>query len=355
MDKNRINANADQSPSELLFPSIKITQEAFVLTQQYINETIRSKGVVECYMYAFRHKDDPDHVIQKIYFPYQHCSEGGVQVNDLNLRKVFIEFRKKDYILSTWIHQHCYTELRPSGPYSPPINDRNCNSNLLNTIGTTNYKTYYEKSINAMEDLLISTGPDGKLTLLGKDDSQIAITLEPKNNSALIEEFLRRTIAAIGTSIPIYYSYINCIIMNPTIPDPRLNINRRLVAGFEKLGGRIGMNIIDAFSVDKKKASVIAQEKIPANLQQDIYTDPYAGVFWRKWSHFSPSTDLLNERQVPLEMIVATDKICIDYDKIRAEVKEKVLLREVQSSEYFRMTINDLVRITNDDRSKGGS
>src|SRR3989344_985330 len=284
--KNMIDVDRKLFPVEILFPTMKISRRAYNAAQAYIDETVLQKGVVESYMYGFRAKDDPEHIIRDLYFPIQHCAAEGVEVHDPLFPVIIEAKRAENLILNSWIHHHCYGALRPSGQRFTVVNDKDSCGAFLNKIGEENYKIYAQEE--------------------------------------------RRSIDSIGTMLPTYYSYIGCIIMNPSV-SPNI-----LVSAVE------GANKILEF-IDRKIAKA-PEHYLGQEFQQDICKDPYAGFFWKKWSYLNTSDDRIRERQVSLE-IIDTNEEEKERDIIKKEVAERALKMKVANSlryeELFRRGNNN--------------
>lgn len=301
------------SPVELLFPTMKITRAAFNAAQAYIDETVLQKGVVESYMYGFRAVDDPEHSIRELYFPSQLCAREGVEVDDPLFPQLVKEYRSKGLILSSWIHHHCYGALRPSGPTFPRVNDRDACENFLNKIGTENYKTYLQRESVSIDDFVIEE-KEGEFFLQPKKPGMgFVLKLKDREMRDLAAE-----IEFIGTTLPVNYSYIGCIIMNPSIA-PNLLVTIADVA--DKMMREIEEIVVRA-----------PEHHLGKELQKDVCKDPYAGFFWRKWSSLNTSENIVRERQVHLEIIDTGEKER-EREIIKKEVEERARKSLVTNSD----------------------
>ena len=312
-------------PVEILFPTMKISRRAYNAAQAYIDETVLQKGVVESYMYGFRAKDDPEHIIRDLYFPIQHCAAEGVEVHDPLFPVIIEAKRAENLILNSWIHHHCYGALRPSGPRFPVVNDKDSCGAFLNKIGEENYKIYAQEERRSIDDFFIEE-KEGEFFLHSRK-SHINFVIKLKDKE---RKDLKEIIDSIGTMLPTYYSYIGCIIMNPSV-SPNI-----LVSAVE------GANKILEF-IDRKIAKA-PEHYLGQEFQQDICKDPYAGYFLKKWSYLNTSDDRIRERQVSLE-IIDTNEEEKERDIIKKEVAERALKMKVANSlryeELFRRGNNN--------------
>src|SRR3989338_5756408 len=281
--KNMIDVDRKLFPVEILFPTMKISRRAYNAAQAYIDETVLQKGVVESYMYGFRAKDDPEHIIRDLYFPIQHCAAEGVEVHD-PLFPVIIEAKREE-----------------------------------------NYKIYAQEERRSIDDFFIEE-KEGEFFLHSRK-SHINFVIKLKDKE---RKDLKEIIDSIGTMLPTYYSYIGCIIMNPSV-SPNI-----LVSAVE------GANKILEF-IDRKIAKA-PEHYLGQEFQQDICKDPYAGFFWKKWSYLNTSDDRIRERQVSLE-IIDTNEEEKERDIIKKEVAERALKMKVANSlryeELFRRGNNN--------------
>jgi len=301
-----------RSPSEILFPFFPITPGARQKAQAYVNATIEVLGVVECYMYGLREPSDPGHTVRDVYFPFQRCSRRGVEVDAGDVSRAGEELQRLGLLPNSWIHHHCYQMLRPSGPDFPPVNDKDNNVSLLDALSHMNFKTY-QRQVYASLDMLRR----GELNALGERlihlsdmRSGLGVTLDLGIESIVDSESLSDDLKGMTFSIPINYSYILSLIINPTIDPP---------SAFSK--GRV--------LVEKAKDVISVREKFP--FQKDLYKDPYAEVAWRRWTNFAPGGVGYNDRQIAVKILQVEDDVQVDYDAIKEEVKEKVTKGLVQT------------------------
>jgi len=319
-------AEKGKSPLEILFPKMKISHGAYAVAQEYINETIRQKGVVESYMYGFRRFDDPDHIISEIYFPHQKCSRKGVEVDQTMLSRVFKKFREQGFCLSAWLHHHCYGRLRPSGPNDPEINDIDGSGKLLNEISYYNYKKRLKTDEKSIDEYFLERLDEQRILLEPKDGRGLGIVLNCKDEDVDLES-LAKVFSSIGTSMPVHYAYINCIIMNPTIENP--NFLAKAGHGLDRVGDKVSL----MFDKKEKQESFIGEM-----FQPDVYKDPYAGIFWKKWTPLSNSSDYVKRRQVELDIVGVPFDIEVNLAKISREVEYKAIVSNDVNEDYFRLT-----------------
>ncbi len=314
------------TPVEFLFPDIKMSSQAYLRAREYIDETVRQKGVVESYMYGFRRIDDPEHVVRELYFPHQRSSKWGVEVDTRLLSTVFREFREKGFMPNSWIHHHCYGPLQPSGPAVPPVNDWDGSKRLLDVIGLDNYKQFDRIEEASLEQALTPVDGSGTLRLSTGGQRGLQIVLRAKESKAPDLPQLLASLSYLGISIPTFYSYVYCIIMNPSIPNPNA-LNRTKL----RLDGLIEEVVVSI------EAEILRDPEVRRrNLyQSDIFRDPYAGVFWRKWTTYGASDDYVKEKQVRLSIVNVDGDIPCDLETIRREVKERVQKSKVRNTAWF--------------------
>lgn len=314
------------TPVDFLFPDIKISTGAYQRAQEYINETIRQKGVVESYMYGFRKADDPEHIVRELYFPHQRSSQWGVEVDTRLLSTVFREFREKGFMPNSWIHHHCYGPLMPSGPVAPPVNDQEGSKRLLDVIGLDNFKQFDKIERANLEQMLKGQTNEGTLHLSTEGQRGLQIVLRAKEDQSSDLAQLLSSLSYIGISIPTFYSYVYCIIMNPSIPNP--NLLRRA----EGVLVRIGEEIASPIEAEILRDPEVRRRR---HLQPDIFKDPYAGIFWRKWTTYGSSDDYVKEKHVTLSVVDVEGDIMINPEKIQQEVRERVTKSRVRNTAWF--------------------
>ncbi len=314
------------TPVDFLFPNIKISAGAYQRAQEYINETVRQKGVVESYMYGFRKADDPEHIVRELYFPPQRCSPWGVEVDTRFLSTIFREFKERGFIPNSWIHHHCYGALIPSGPDAPPVNDREGSKRLLDVIGLDNYKQFDKIERANLEHMLKDQTNDGTLHLSTEGQRGLQIVLRAKEGKSSDLAQLLSSLSYVGISIPTFYSYVYCIIMNPSIPNP--NLLKRAKSAAVRIGEEIASPI---------EAKILRDPEVRRRqlIQPDIFKDPYAGVFWRKWTTYGPSNDYVKEKHVTLNVVGIEGDIIVDQEIIQKEVKERATKSRVRNTAWF--------------------
>ena len=319
-------STATFTPVDFLFTNIKISSGAYQRAQEYINETVRQKGVVESYMYGFRKADDPEHLVRELYFPPQRSSQWGVEVDTRYLSITFKEFRERGFIPNSWIHHHCYGALMPSGPTAPPVNDRDGSKRLLDVIGLDNYKQFDKIERASLEHMLKGQTNDGTLHLSTEGQRRLQIVLRAKEGKSFDLAQLLSSLSYVGISIPTFYSYVYCIIMNPSIPNP--NLLKRAQSAAVRMGEEIASPI---------EAEILRDPEVRRrrHIQPDIFKDPYAGVFWRKWTTYGLSDDYVKEKHVTLSVVDVEGDMILDQEKIQREVKEKVTKSRVRNTAWF--------------------
>ena len=205
------------------------------------------------------------------------------------------------------------------------MNDKDSCGAFLNKIGEENYKIYAQEERRSIDDFFIEE-KEGEFFLHSRK-SHINFVIKLKDKE---RKDLKEIIDSIGTMLPTYYSYIGCIIMNPSV-SPNI-----LVSAVE------GANKILEF-IDRKIAKA-PEHYLGQEFQQDICKDPYAGFFWKKWSYLNTSDDRIRERQVSLE-IIDTNEEEKERDIIKKEVAERALKMKVANSlryeELFRRGNNN--------------
>lgn len=337
------------SPFEMLFPSVKITRNAYRKAQEYIDETIRQKGVVESYMYGFRRLDDPEHIIRDVYFPLQLCSPEGVEVDEQNLSRVFLNFKtKKNYILNSWIHHHCYGDLRPSGPSFPPVNDIDGSSGILDNISSSNYKSHQKIIGSDIDDMIIESLPDGRIVLRpDKEDEGFGIVLSLKSDkiklkdSKQFREAVKKFLSFAGTTYHVNYSYVHCIIMNPSIQPP--STTRSKIKSAAKKAIEVVDSTLEAIENVVYGNIIKIMDEKAKKLQPDVFKDPYAGIFYKTWTSFNSSSGYVRREQLPLEIVDVDDDIRVRLDRIANNVEKKAIKSKTRNTPFLREFIDDLL------------
>ncbi len=276
-------------PNRILFPYLQITRGAFAKAQAFVNATIQEVGLVESLGYGLRLKADPTHTIRDVCIPEQTGSPGRVRIEPGAVDEILLQYKNSGYVVCMWFHHHVYGGLFPSPHSEWEINDKDNNEILLNLIGLDNYKTYDRVSQIACEG--ITRRPDGTVTVC---DNKTGIELALKLGEIEIPDECQAVL-----KVPINYSYVFSMIMNPTVRPPGA-----LAGG------------LYAISQGIRKMSLLGK------LSKNKAFRPYAEVAYRRWTYFAPGGECL-DRQVPIK-IIDDSSLDVDYNDIQAEVKRKV-------------------------------